>query len=145
MLLKSDPKNSEASKKVGCLMENISEGLIRVLCFLILFSMKKSLAIKLERSEKSASKKKLTTRFNGGDNALKNAKTSLRIDLSPHPRIPSEIGTSVVRQTTYRNKNLSVLPASLLNTLSELQTLDISHNKLTDSQIELLMNSCPKL
>ena len=107
--------------------------------------MKKSLALKLQKSEKSVSKKKLTTRFNGSDNAIKNAKTSLRLELSPHPRIPSEMSTAPSKQATYRNKNLSVLPASLLNTLSELKTLDISHNKLTDSQIELLMNSCPKL
>lgn len=33
----------------------------------------------------------------------------------------------------------------MLVTLSALTTLDISYNKLSDSQIELIMNSCTKL
>lgn len=33
----------------------------------------------------------------------------------------------------------------MLVTLSALTTIDISYNKLTDSQIELIMNSCTKL
>ena len=33
----------------------------------------------------------------------------------------------------------------MLVTLSGLTTIDISYNKLTDSQIELIMNSCSKL
>ena len=48
------------------------------LVFKYYFDMKKSLALKLEKSEKSASKKKLTTRLNEPSNPLKNAKTSLR-------------------------------------------------------------------
>ena len=33
----------------------------------------------------------------------------------------------------------------MLVALSALTTLDISYNKLTDSQIELILNSCTKL
>lgn len=45
----------------------------------------------------------------------------------------------------YRNKNLNALPTPLLVTLSTLNTIDISYNQLSDSQIELIMNSCTKL
>jgi Leucine-rich repeat (LRR) protein len=45
----------------------------------------------------------------------------------------------------YRNKNLNILPTQMLVALSTLSTLDISYNQLTDSQIELIMNSCTKL
>lgn len=103
--------------------------------------MKKSLALKLERSDKSLSKKKLSTRTPEG--ALKNAKTSLRIDMHSNSKVASELPSA--KANSFRNKNLTVITASLLNAFSELRTLDISHNKLTDSQIELVMNSCFKL
>lgn len=64
------------------------------------------------------------------------------------PQVESESHDKMISQKfeeRYRNKNLNVLPTPLLVALSTLSTLDISYNKLTDSQIELIMNSCTKL
>ena len=72
-------------------------------------------------------------------------KSGLNLQISTQTKAENEIELSTKIESAYRNKNLSTLPASLLNTISSLTTLDISENKLTDSQIELLMNSCPKL
>ena len=108
--------------------------------------MKKSLALKLETDGSTQPKRKLLTKAPEGGGENKPAKTSLKLNIGLKPKQPTEKGTKNENEgSSFRNKGLSLLPASVLNTISSLKNLDISFNKLADSQIELLFNSCPKL
>ena len=108
--------------------------------------MKKSLILHIDGRGPSAPKRKSKRPTTDTNLAARPTKTNLNIDPSPKVKTPRlNKQPKDTASMAYRNKNLSALSAALLNTLSCLSTLDISHNKLTDLQIELLMNSCPKL
>lgn len=119
---------------------------MRSLILIRLFGMKKSLALKLETDGSSQPKRKLLTKAPESGTGEKPAKTSLKLNIGLKAKETAEKGLNEENEgASFREKGLSVLPASVLNTISSLKNLDISFNKLADSQIELLFNSCPRL
>ena len=115
----------------------MSNGSSSLNIFLTLFRMKKSLAIKLETEGSSnAPKRMLLTKPIEGGGGEKSVKTSLKLNIGLKVKEPSEKNSKTDNDGgTFRSKGISLLPASLLNTISSLKILDISHNKLSDSQI----------